>query len=121
MNGRQKGARGEREWAQWLRDHGFKDADRSARIGKEGAEDVVGGPTGTRAEVKRVEALNVTKAMEKVISEAGDDVPYVAHRRNRGEWLVTMRAEDWIRLYDPPVLMEQHDGERDHCQREAGL
>lgn len=23
-------------------------------------------------------------------------VPVVAHRRNRGEWMVTMRAEDWI-------------------------
>lgn len=115
MNGRQKGARGEREWAQWLRDHGFAGADRSARIGKEGAEDVIGGPDGTRAEVKRVEALNVNKAMEKVVSECcNGEVPYVAHRRNRGEWMVTMRAEDWIKRYDPcgPVpVMEQGHGE----------
>lgn len=108
MNSRQKGARGEREWAQWLRENGFPTADRSARIGKEGAEDVVGGPAGTRAEVKRVEALNVQKAMEKVISESAGDVPYVAHRRNHGEWLVTMRAEDWIRLYHPPSPETAH-------------
>ena len=28
-----------------------------------------------------------------------DGLPTVFHRRNRTEWLVTMRLEDWIDLY----------------------
>ena len=27
------------------------------------------------------------------------DIPIVAHRKNRTGWLVTMRAEDWFKLY----------------------
>jgi hypothetical protein len=36
--------------------------------------------------------------MAKAIEDAGDQVPYVAHRRNRGDWLVTVRASDLKKL-----------------------
>jgi len=94
-NSRQKGAAGEREWAHWLNDHGLAVA---ARRGQQRSgldqSDVIDGIPGTHPEVKRVEKLNIHSAMDQAVSDAGDLIPYVAHRRNRGEWLVTVRAED---------------------------
>ena len=29
----------------------------------------------------------------------GDGLPVLFHRRNRKPWLVTMRLEDWMRMY----------------------
>lgn len=101
MNSKQKGDKGEREWARFCRDHGF-DCRRTAQYcGKTGdASDVVG-LDGIHQEVKRVERLNIHEAMEQAIrdSETTENIPIVAHRKNRKEWLVTMRAEDWFRLY----------------------
>ena len=57
---------------------------------------------GIHPEVKRVEKLNVQQAMEQAVLEAEirqDGIPTVFHRRNRKEWLVTMRLEDWMKLY----------------------
>lgn len=100
MNRKQKGARGEREWAAFCRQQGY-DCRRTAQYcGKTGdAADVVGLP-GVHVEVKRVEALNVDKAMAQAIRDsAGQAFPIVAHRKNNAEWLVTMRADDWFKLY----------------------
>lgn len=30
----------------------------------------------------------------------GGQLPAVFHRKNHSEWLVTMKLEDWITLYD---------------------
>jgi len=58
---------------------------------------VVGGIPFTHAEVKRVERLDLYTAIRKAIDDAGNDaIPYVAHRRNRSEWLVTVRSQDLI-------------------------
>jgi len=100
INSREKGCKGEREWAKWLRDTlGLTDARRGQQFkGTPDSPDVVGGIPGTHPEVKRVEALNLAAAMKKAVEDAGDDVPYVAHRRNRTEWLITIRAADLVRL-----------------------
>lgn len=63
--------------------------------------DLVGLPF-IHPEVKRVEKLNVYEAMAQAICEAGirkDGLPAVFHRRDRTDWLVTMRLEDWAKLY----------------------
>ena len=60
------------------------------------------GLAGIHPEVKRVEKLNVSKAMKQAIEEAEKrqgGVPTVFHRRNNEGWLVTMKLEDWIDLY----------------------
>ena len=49
-------------------------------------------------EVKAVEHLNVNEAMAQAVGDAGEKIPIVAHKRNRGGWLVTMRAGDWFKL-----------------------
>lgn len=59
---------------------------------------MVGGIPGTHCEVKRTEKINIYKAMEQAIGDAGDKIPYVAHRRNRGEWLIILRADDFMKI-----------------------
>lgn len=60
------------------------------------------GLTGVHPEVKRQEHLNVYAAVDQAHTEAKkrqDGVPAVFHRRDRGEWLVTMSLDDWIDFY----------------------
>ena len=100
MNSKAKGGRGEREWAEFCREHGFTEARRGVQFkGGYDSPDVTGLP-GIHQEVKRVEKLNIHEAMKQSIRDSeGKALPIVAHRRNREEWLVTMRAEDWMEIY----------------------
>lgn len=53
-------------------------------------------------EVKRDEHLNIFTAMTQAMADSEkfrDGSPTVFHRKNRTEWLVTMRLVDWIELY----------------------
>lgn len=96
-NSRSKGAVGEREWRDQLRDAGFSARRGQQHAGSPDSPDVVCEDLpGIHFEVKRVERLNLYDAMAQSIRDAGEKLPVVAHRRNRGEWLVTMRAEDWF-------------------------
>lgn len=63
--------------------------------------DLVGLP-GVHVEVKRVERLNLWKAMQQAAADADrfkDGMPIVFHRQNRKPWLVTMRLDDFMKLY----------------------
>lgn len=97
---REKGKRGEREWARVCRDHGYDCRRTSQYCGQTGdAADVVGIP-GIHQEVKRVERLNVPEAMAQAARDAKPGLlPIVAHRRNEWPWLVTMFAEDWFEIF----------------------
>ena len=100
VNSREKGIRGELEWSKWLREElGCTGARRGQQYcGANGDADVEGGIEGAHPEVKRVEALNLAAAMAKAVEDAaaGGRIPYVAHRRNRTGWLVTIRADDLV-------------------------
>ena len=64
--------------------------------------DLTGLP-GVHIEVKRVERLNVPEAMGQAVRDAErfqDGAPTVFHRRNRSGWLVTMRLQDWINIFE---------------------
>lgn len=98
VNSKQKGARGEREWARVCRDEGYGNARRGQQYNGLEGEDVVGLP-GIHNEVKRVERLNIYDAIAQAKADANGKIPIVAHRKNNCEWLVTMRAEDWFKLY----------------------
>lgn len=101
MNSKQKGARGEREFAAFCREQGY-DVRRTAQYcGNTGdAADVVGLP-GIHVEVKRVERLDLDKAMSQAIHDAQKmgAIPIVAHRKNHGEWRITLNAEDFFAIY----------------------
>ena len=83
INSRQKGARGEREWAKICREQGFTEARRGQQYSGIEGEDVVG-LEGIHIEVKRVERLNEEQALQQAERDKKDDeMPIVAHRRNK--------------------------------------
>ena len=96
VHSKNKGGRGEREFARWLKDNLGVDARRGQQYsGNSEAPDVVHSIPGVHFEVKRVERLNVTDAVVQAIADCGEEgVPVVAHRRNHKPWLLTLRAED---------------------------
>lgn len=94
-----KGAQGERELAAELAAAGYVTERGGYCFGEK--PDLLGLP-GIHIECKRVEALNVSKAMKQAENDAErfhDGVPAVFHRRNREPWLVTMCMSDWLELY----------------------
>jgi len=96
---REKGRRGEEELARLLRDRYGYEAKRGMVFLHQ--SDLIG-LSGIHVECKRNERLNIWEAMRQAVTEAAirnDGLPTVFHRRNRGEWLVTMRLVDWIDLY----------------------
>lgn len=98
-NSRRKGAEGERELARKLREYGYKSRRGQQYCGANGDADVVGLP-GIHIECKRVEKLNLYYAMAQSAHDAKDgEIPAVFHRKNNCEWLVTLRMDDFMRLY----------------------
>ena len=98
INSRQKGASGEREIAKILRSHGYEARRGQQYSGFNGDADVVGLP-GYHIEVKRVENLNIDKAMDQSVRDAKEgETPIVAHRKNGKEWKVTLHLEDFLKL-----------------------
>jgi hypothetical protein len=71
---------------------------------------------GIHLEVKRVEALRLSEAINQAVSDAaGRALPVVMHRRNRGEWVALMRLDDFLALYGPFLrrYAEEKDRELD--------
>lgn len=99
-NSRRKGAEGEREIAKILRGYGY-DARRGQQYsGANGDADVVGLP-GAHIEVKRVEALNIDKAMMQAARDVREDeVPVVFHRKNNECWKTTTWLGCWLEMYE---------------------
>ena len=100
VNSKQKGKRGELEFCHYCMDRGYENIERSQQYcGIKGDADVVG-IDGLHIEVKRVQKLNIDKAMNQSISDAKEDeMPIVAHRKDRDYWKVTMKAEDFLKIY----------------------
>lgn len=98
MNSREKGKRGEIEAAHILQQYGF-DARRGQQYcGANGDADVIGTP-GLHFEIKRNEHLNIEAAMKQSVHDAREgEIPVVMHRKNRSEWLVTLRLDDFMHL-----------------------
>ena len=107
INSCEKGKRGERAWAQWLQFN----LNCSARRGRQysGSPDspdiVCESLPGIHCEVKAVERLNLDEAMRQAVLDAGPKIPYVAHKKNRGEWMITLRARD---LKSYALLLANH-------------
>jgi Holliday junction resolvase len=98
-NSRNKGVVGEREFSNLCKDHGFETRRSQQYAGINNDADVVGIP-GLHLEVKRVEAFSLYKAMKQAIRDkTEEEVPVVAHRKNREEWVVVLRAEDFLEMY----------------------
>lgn len=99
MNSREKGKRGELELANLLKTYGYDCRRGQQYCGANGDADVVGLP-GIHMEIKRVEKLNLYKAVQQSISDKREDeLAAVIHRKNRQQWLVTMTISDFMKLY----------------------
>ena len=97
---RRRGKDGERELAHKLSTYGYDCRRGQQYHGGGDSPDVVGLP-GIHIECKRVEHLQIEKAMEQSRrdSEDTDDIPVVMHRRNREGWKVTLDLKDFMELY----------------------
>lgn len=99
MNSREKGKRGERELAKVLRGYGYDCRRGQQYSGASGDADVVGLP-GIHIECKRVERLNLDDAMAQARHDArSGEIAAVVHRKNNGDWRVTLSLEDFMRIY----------------------
>jgi len=113
-NSRNKGAVGERELAAVLNELFGTKARRGQQYNGLEGEDVVGLP-GIHVESKRVQALNIDKA----IDQASDDsknvkVPAVFHRKNHRPWLVTVKLHDLEKFV---LAMRKIIEERDNANK----
>lgn len=106
INSREKGKRGELELSHILQEYGYETRRGQQYSGANGDADVVGLP-GIWIECKRVEHLNIDKALEqaKRDSQKTGMLPSVFHRKNKtpknnSQWKVTMELDDWLRIYD---------------------
>lgn len=98
INSRQKGARGEREFAEQLRQAGHEARRGQQFSGSPDSPDVVSNLP-FHFEVKRTESLSLYTAMEQAMRDcAPGKKPVVAHKRNGKQWLVAMNLTDFLAL-----------------------
>ena len=101
---REKGKRGERWLANYLKEKGY-DARRSAQFcgNNGGAADVVGLPH-IRLEAKWCERVQIRVWYEQAKRDAEaagkEDIPIVVHKVSRQIPLVTMSLDDFMKLYE---------------------
>lgn len=100
VNSRQKGKRGELDLCQSLREVMGWTVRRSQQFcGKAGDADLlVEEHPDLFVECKLVQSLNITETVKRAVRDAGPQLPAVFHRRDREEWLVTIRLTDLPRL-----------------------
>jgi hypothetical protein len=99
MNSCDKGKRGERAWRDVLIEHGYTARRGQQFSGTPDSPDVICPDLpGFHFEVKTVERLNIHAAVAQSIRDAGKKIPVVAHKRSRSDWLITMRASDWLKM-----------------------
>lgn len=101
INSRAKGCRGEREWRDELRAQGFTARRGQQFSGSPDSPDVICAELPRiHFEVKRVEQGNLYKWMTQAVADAGTKTPVVAHRKSGEDWLVIMRAKDFLRILE---------------------
>jgi Holliday junction resolvase len=98
INSRQKGASYEREVAKkWTEETGMA-AERGARNGVEGGDDVMVEGDAIHLECKRRKRLAVSEFVHQAVRDAGDRVPVVVMRADREDDIVLVRLKDLSRL-----------------------
>ena len=113
INSKQKGARGEREFAQLLRDHGFEARRGQQYCGSNGDADVICDSLPQfHFEVKRTETLNLKKAILQSQADCakknalgltkegyfGTTTPVVMHRYSGGKWMAIIEANEFLKM-----------------------
>jgi hypothetical protein len=111
INSKQKGNRGEREWAKICREHGYEESKRSQQYcgGTTESADVTGLPY-IHQEVKFGYDMTVEQLRDflcQAIQDASKSrkeyetlIPVVAHKKTYGKWFVTMETSDFAYMFD---------------------
>jgi Holliday junction resolvase len=98
MNSRAKGKAGELELSAFLREHGVE-AKRGVQYhGGTDSPDVVTSLPGVHFECKRVEQGNLYDWLDQAKRDAGTNIPIVAHRRNRQDWVAILPLHELVEL-----------------------
>lgn len=100
INSNRKGKTGELELVNLFKDYGFESARRSQQYSGEGHTADIVGMKDLHIECKRVERLNIEKAIDQCHEDKREeDLGIVAHRKNNRDWLVTMTFTDFMEIY----------------------
>lgn len=110
MNSRAKGARGERELALFLTDQGFN-AKRGVQFsqgkhGLTGADVACPSLPFLHIECKRVEAGNPYVWLAQSLKDAREKIATVFHKRNNHEWIVILKADDFLAILKQTDLVK---------------
>jgi len=104
INSRDKGARFERQVAEYLREKGYTARRGQQFSGSPDSPDVVSNFP-FHIEAKAVEKLNLDKDFQQAVDDGGDKPPCVIHKKNRKPLLITMKLDDFIRTnQDSPTM-----------------
>ena len=96
---RERGARGEREVVQLVREHGWPGAERSSNgRAQVGRGDIALGPEFTSIDVKFCEKTEPWKWWRQAERDADGRMPVVAFRRSRSPWLAIVELDELLEL-----------------------
>lgn len=98
INSRDKGVRGELEFAKFLRSKKIDARRGQQHAGGGDSPDVTNDLTGVHFEVKRVEKGNIYEWYEQAKHDGIGKIQIVAHRRNGEQWLAILDMEDLLDL-----------------------
>jgi Holliday junction resolvase len=98
INSRAKGARAERELAEYIRSFGFAARRGQQFSGSAESPDVVTDIAGVHFESKRVEKGSIYPWLAQAKRDAGKKIPVVAHRRNGEEWIAILPLKHLMEL-----------------------
>lgn len=92
-NNRARGARGEREARDAVKEHLGMDAKRSAQASGKLSADLIG--TGlVHFECKKRRTIAAARFMDQAVNDCGTQIPVVIMREDHGEWLLVVRVKD---------------------------
>ena len=104
INSKKKGSAGELELAHFLTDHGHPARRGQQFCGTPDSPDVIcESLSDLHIECKRTEKITPYKALDQASNDAGKyQTPIVFHRQNRREWIVILKAEDFMDIMNTP-------------------
>lgn len=95
MNSKQKGKRGELELSHYLQSKGIKARRGQQFSGGTDSPDIIA-DLPYHIECKRTEKLQLDKAILQASQDAKTKPWVIFHRKNNGEWMVTLKADYWL-------------------------
>lgn len=98
INSRRKGKNGELAFAKLLSEHGVPARRGQQFRGGADSPDILC-DLPFHFEIKNTERLQLEAAYAQAVADCpADKTPAIAHKRNRGEWMITLKASHFLAL-----------------------